>query len=327
MNNSFSSWSNIKTGVPQGSILGPLLFNIYINDIFYCAKSGNITNYADDTTPYSVNTTIDALLDSLETDSNTLIKWFSDNYFQPNADKCHFLISKHNKDIFINVEDEVIECSRSVKLLGVTIDNNLKFGEHISKLCKKASQKLHALARISKYMCQDKLRLIMKAFIESQFGYCPLIWMFHSRILNNRINKLHERALRLVYKDTHLTFEELLRKDGTFSIHHRNLQKLVTEVYKAKNNLSPSLMKDIFPDRKLPYNLRNINTIKSTNVHTVFNGTETIAFMGPKTWGIVPEDIRNSASLTEFKSKIKTWEPKACTCRLCKVYVHELGFI
>ena len=86
-------------------------------------------------------------------------------------------------------------------------------------------------------------------------------------------------------------------------------------------------MKDIFPDRKLPYNLRDINTIKSTNVHTVFNGTETIAFRGPKTWGIVPEGIRNSASLTEFKSKIKTWEPKVYTCRLCKVYFNQLGFI
>ena len=86
-------------------------------------------------------------------------------------------------------------------------------------------------------------------------------------------------------------------------------------------------MKDIFPDRKLPYNLRNVNTIKTTNVHTVFNGTETIAFRGPKTWELVPEDIRNSASLTEFKSKIKNWEPKGCTCRLCKVYFNQIGFM
>ena len=114
----------------------------------------------------------------------------------------------------INVEDEIIECSSSVKPLGVTIDNKLNFDEHVSKLCKKASQKIHALARISNFVSQDKLCIIMSAFIESQFGYCPLAWMLHSRTLNNRINRLHERALRLVYKDHQLTFGELLRKDN-----------------------------------------------------------------------------------------------------------------
>ena len=327
VNNSYSSWSNIKSGVPQGSILGPLFFNIYLNDIFYFVNKCDITNYADDTTPYAVGTTMDTLLNSLEKDTKILIKWFRDNYFQLNADKCHLLISNHSKDILINVEDEIIECSSSVKLLGVTIDNKLNFDEHVSKLCKKASQKIHALARISNFMSQDKLRIIMSAFIESQFGYCPLAWMFHSRTLNNRINRLHERALRLVYKDHHLTFGELLRKDNSFCIHHRNLQKLATEMYKVKNNLSPTLMKQVFPEREIPYNLRNLNSFQSTNVSTVFNGTETVAFRGPKIWATVPEDIKNSGSLTRFKEKIKNWEPNGCTCRLCKLFVHNLGFI
>ena len=222
--------------------------------------------------------------------------------------------SNHSKDI-LNVEDEVIECSSSVKLLGVTIDNKLNFDEHVSKLCKKASQKIHAFARISNFMSQDKLRIIMSAFIESQFGYCPLAWMFHSRTLNNRIKRLHERALRLVYKDHYLTFGELLRKDNSFCIHHCNLQKLATEMYKVKNNLSPTLMKQVFPEREIPYNLRNLNSFQST-VSTVFNGTETVAFRGPKIWAIVPEDIKNSGSLTRFKEKIKNWEPNGCTCRL-----------
>ena len=73
----------------------------------------------------------------------------------------------------------------------------------------------------------------MKAFIESQFGYCPLVWMYHSRTLNNRINRLHERALRLVYTDPSLTFDKLLRKDNSFQVHHRNLQIFVTEMYKV----------------------------------------------------------------------------------------------
>ena len=167
VNNSYSKWCNLRTGVPQGSILGPLLFNIYINDIFYFVTKNDIANYADDNTLYSVENTTDSLLSSLVNDTDILVQWFTDNYLKLNADKCHLLISKHNKEICINVGNEVIECENSVKLLGVTIDNKLNFNEHVSNIYKKASQKLHVLARISNYMCQDKLRFLMKSFIES----------------------------------------------------------------------------------------------------------------------------------------------------------------
>ena len=147
-------------------------------------------------------------------------------------------------------------------------------------------------------MSQDKLRLLMKAFIESQFSYCPLVWMFHSRTLNNRLNRLHERGLRMVYKDYKLTFNDLLHKDNSFSIHHRNLQRLAMEMYKAYNDLSPSLVKSIFRTREIPYNLRNCNPFKFTNVHTVFKGTETISFRGTKIWSLVPDNIKHAKSLS-----------------------------
>ena len=327
INTSFSEWAQISSGVPQGSILGPLLFNIYINDIFYFLPKGNIANYADDTTPYCIDTSLDLLLQCLSNDTSVLIKWFKDNYLQMNPDKCKLLISNQNKDISLIIENKVIECNKSVKLLGVTIDSRLRFDEHVSNLCKKASTKLHALARISNYMSQEKLRLLMKSFIESQYSYCPLIWMFHGRTLNNRINRLHERGLRLVYKNSDLSFEELLRKDNSFTIHHRNLQKLATEMYKAHNDLSPSSLNLIFPKREIHYNLRNKNPFNSNNIHTVFNGTETISYRGPKTWELVPDDIKTSKSLAEFKSKIRNWEPLGCTCRICKTFVRNLGFI
>ena len=116
VNNPFSDWCTILFGVPQGSILGPLLFNIYLNDIFYFVNKSNIANYADDTTPYSVDAKIEPLLNTLETDTETLINWFNNNYLKLNADKCHLLISNHNTDIHIKVGEEVIECSNSVKI-------------------------------------------------------------------------------------------------------------------------------------------------------------------------------------------------------------------
>ena len=112
----------------------------------------------------------------------------------------------------------------------------------------KVSQKLNALARVSHYINFTQRRMIMKAFIiTSQFSYCPLVWMFHSRKSNNRINRLHERSLRIVYNDYNSTFEELLMKDNSVSIHHRNLQVFATLLYKIINNQSPELLTNIFP--------------------------------------------------------------------------------
>ena len=105
----------------------------------------------------------------------------------------------------MKIGTEVIRNSSSVKLLEIIIHNKLNFNEHVTKKCKKASKKLHALSIIANYMTSDKLKLVVRAFIESEVGYCPLIWMFHNRTLNDKKNHLHERVLHLVYKDHNST--------------------------------------------------------------------------------------------------------------------------
>jgi hypothetical protein len=144
-------------------------------------------------------------------------------------------------------------------------------------------------------MSQSLLKVVMKAFIILQFGYCPLVWMNHSRTLNNRINRLHERALRLVYKDPSLSFEQLLLKDNSVRIHHRNLQVLVIEMYKVKHNLAPAIMQDVFPESTNPYNTRQGgDSFKTRNVKTVHYGTETLAHLGPRIWQQVPNKIKHT---------------------------------
>ena len=297
-----------------------------MNDIFWFTPDINIANYADDTTPYATEDNIKQLIKILEQNTEKINEWYGDNYMKSNDDKCHLLITSR-VETTAKVGNHHIRNSASEKLLGVTIDSKLNFNEHVTKLCKNASAKLHALARISNYMTTDKLRVLMKAFIESQFGYCPLIWMFHSRKLNNVINRIHERALRIVYKDQNSTFQELLNKDDSVSIHHRNLQKLVTEMYKVKNKLSPSIMNNVFEEQHIPYSLRNDNTWASSNIRTVYNGTETISFRGPKTWQLLPDNIKESKSLYDFKKNVKKWKPEGCTCRLCKILISDLGFL
>ena len=129
------------------------------------------------------------------------IMWFENNFMKLNQDKCHFPIPGNiNEHLFAKVGDELI-VSVEEKLLGVTIDKNLNFNSHLSILCKKDGQKFTALARIAKLLPFHKRRILLKSFIESQFSHCPLVWMFCSRQMNRKINRIHERALRLVYDD------------------------------------------------------------------------------------------------------------------------------
>ena len=154
---------------------------------------------------------------------------------------------------------------------------------------KKACQKLNALVRLAPFMNVDKKRMLMKAFMESQFGCCPLVWMFYSRSLNHKINRIHERALRITYND-----------------------KSFNEIFVERNN---------------NYSLRGNNVLTRRRVNSVRYGTETVSFLAPKIWDILPKNIKDSESLDIFKRKMKKWISWECPRRLCKTYVPQVRFI
>ena len=233
----------------------------------------------------------------------------------------------NEEDTFVKIGNECLSAEEHVDLLGIKIDRTLNFSCHVSNLCNKASQKLHALARIGKFLTEDKLKLLMRAFVTSQFNYCPLAWMCHTRTLNNRINNLHERALRIAYKEEKLTFEELLEKDDSITIHERNLQRLAIEMYKIKKQLCPLPFQELFTKVDHQYDLRNKRTWESQNIRTTKFGSETFTNLGPKIWNIIPNDIKASSSLLQFKAKIKSWKPVGCPCKLCKSFVPNLGYL
>ena len=315
---SFSSELDISYGVPQGSILGPLLFSIDICDLFFVNITSDIANYADDTTPYECDQHCDNLINNIELTVEKKFNWFAFNNLKANDSKCHFFLSPYQHTT-ININGSVIKSSNSEKLLGITIDSDFTFEEHINTLCRKASQKLHALSSISQYLSEHKKRILFKTFIMSQFNYCPLVWMCHSRGLNNKINNIHKRALKIVYQDKKSNLQVLLQKDNSVSIHMKNVQYLATEIYKVKNSLSPEIMKEIFIFQENEnYNLRSGTHLMNRNIHTVHFGTDTITNLGPKIWKLVPDEIKNVSSLLVFKSRIKTWTTDNCPCRLCK---------
>ena len=336
--------------MPQGSVLGPLLFNIYLNDLFYIVENTDICNFADDTTPHSSGYNLKEVMEDVEHDCSILVEWFRDNYLTLNADKCHLLVSGFKYEaMYASVGDALLWEENSVKLLGLFIDSELSFNNHVKIICKKASQKFTATLRLANILIVEKRKIPLKTFFESQFSYCPLLWMFCSRKLNHRINRLHERALRIAYSDYISSFEELLIRDKSTTIHQKNLRVVavemykITEMYKISHNMSPIFMEDLVTEIDTKYHTRssykvelddNCNATCSKKlsyypkkVNTSSFGHQSFSWLGPKIWALIPEDLKNINSLATFKDKLKMFAFENCPCKLCKEYIQGVGYI
>ena len=245
-----------------------------------------------------------------------------------NSDKCHFIVAGNKHEhLWVNVGDCKIWETASEKILGLTIDCNLKFEEHVESILASAGKKLTALARMSHILKFSKMRLLIKSFVDSQFSYCPLIWMFCSRSLNNKINKLQGRALCILYKDYDSSFEDLLEKDNSDKIHDRNIKLFAKEVYKIENNILPNLLGSFITKRDLQYNLRHASTFLKDKVSTTSYGTESVRIFGPKIWDLLPYDIKYAENLDSFQAKIKNSKLENCPCTLCKTFIEGVGFL
>ena len=174
------------------------MFNIYLNDLFYILNDVDICNYADGTIPNECDKVV---TEKLEKSFQSAIKWFNHSYMKLNAEKCEFLITGHRfEHLWLNVGETQVWEKNQVKLFGI-IDIELKFDDHITKICRKAN---------ARYLSMKQKQLLYMSFMEAQFKYCPITWMFSSRSCSNKINKLQERELRLVYDDYESSFYYVL---------------------------------------------------------------------------------------------------------------------
>ena len=237
-----------------------------------------------------------------------------------NPAKCHvFILGKEiiSENFTIQIGDTQIVPEHEVTLLGVTLDNRLNFNTHINNILKEVSKKVNALVRIAKYLNKSQKTLLSSTFIYSQFNYCPFVWMFSSKDTNKKIDGLHKRVLRLLYDDYTLNYEELLLKDDSVCIHVRNLQFLMTEIFKTIHDENPHFMRKVFVREDTRYNLRSEFRLKVPRVNSSTYGLHLVSFRGSQLWNTLPNHFKNLPSVSAFKNKIRDWDGSGCNCNIC----------
>ena len=315
-----STFQNIIKGVPQGSILGPLLFDIFLNDIFYFIKEGKLFNYADENTLSFSHPVFATLIVILERESGNLVVWFTRNQMKANPDKIQAVAvgeRTHGERPAFKIGEAEIGCDETVKHLGVDIDYRLKFDEKISNLCRKASQQINVLKRIGIFLNFESRKTKYHAFRMSNFNFCPIIWHFCSKGKTEKLEKVHFRALKFIFQDFNSTYDILLERAGSTTLHLSRLRFLAFETFKIVYGLSPPYLKDFICLKQTSYNFRYTNILDLPRPKSTRYGTNSFRFQAVKLWNSLPEEARRITDFNSFKSFIKGWSGTQCGCALC----------
>ena len=317
---SYSSWENITSGVPQGSVLGPLLFNIFINDIFFFIKESSTTNFADDNTIYAYGESIDEVKFKLENDIENALHWFEINQMVANPNKFQFMFlgTRKKTKLCLRIGNKVCVSTSSVTLLGVEIDWKLNFNLHVKTITNKANNKTNALSRLRNKLDINQKLSLYHSYIISAFGYCPLIWMFCGKSYNELIDRVQRKALRIIYNDYNSDYDTLLKYGNHRKIHEINNRKLIIEVYKCLNNLNPIFLNALFEPKSVSHDLRSGKLLNIPNTNTLQYGLKSLSYRGSMIWNSNnSKNLDLSKDLNQFKSRLKNLESIKCSCHLC----------
>ena len=218
----------------------------------------------------------------------------------------------------LEINNQIVPSSDTVKFLGIDIDSKLSFDNHVKAVCVKASRKVSAFSRVANFITFEQAKLLYNSFIMSNFGYCPLIWMFCGKTANEEINRIHKRALRRLYNDFNSNFEELLARSGEKTVHLQNLEKLLLEVFKSLHQINPAFMWELFERKEVNYNLRNKDLLRIPKFQTITYGANSISYRGSYLWNSIPDVVKSCERVLSFKRKLREWNGRTCTCRVCK---------
>lgn len=304
----FSNWKETSVGVPQGSVLGPLLFNIFMNDLVYAVKQSRLSAYADDTQIYFADSTPEKVEEVINADLASVDQWYEQNGMRRNTSKYQAIVmGKTQVKPQFYCENTAIPITEDLEMLGVTVDDKMKFEKHIANICRKVSQQIAVLKRMKKILPFETRKRLYLAFIIPHFNYCSETWHFCNKGATAKLEKVNERALRFVFNEKQMPYSELLNKIGLPSLENQRLAKIVCTVFTAINNEhAPKSIKELIGLRHNKYNLRGSDILMRPKASTTTYGLKAWRFMAPKLWNSLPDSSRTVRTFKAFKNSIRT---------------------
>ena len=307
----------MQSGVPQGSILGPLLFLLYINDMTFSCNDLNIDLYADDSTMFQSGFKILDIQTRLQKNLDEIDKWCTLNNMalHPKKTKCMVIGSRymlqHSNQLSLKIGDTVLENVTEQKILGVYIDNMLNWHVQIDYVCKKINSKISLLKRILYLLSDDMKMLFYNSYILPVFDYCCIIWGKDNKSYINKVHKLQKRIAKIILnKPLRSPTIGLYRELNWLSFSDRCKYNIAVLVYKTINNLAPSYLLEL-----LSFSQNDKYCLRSSNHHdlvlmkrprtNLFK--DSFNYYSAKIWNTIPVSIRNSSSISMFKNSYKSF--------------------
>jgi len=304
-----SNWTQTRQGVPQGSLVGPALFNIFINDLLYLKLHSVVLNYADDNTLLCTGSNIDEIKLKLTEDCCNLLDWFSENKMKANPEKFQFMITSKSSDSThhnLNIAGSELKGSKSITILGVEIDEKLNFNCHINALCTKVASQINAISRIKNNLCVKGKKILYNSFVVGSLTYCNTIWMFTSRRNLSRLDKLNKRAIKLIY-DKKGNYDDLLSQNKHLDLYKMCVKSLAVYVYKMRNEISPPYVCKLLTAKESSYDMRDPSIYCVPKFNTKTYGYHSLRYIGSKLWNFLDIDVKLSPDVEQFKNNIKQY--------------------